>query len=190
MKSRTFHSGRRGQAFTMVEVLVAVSIIALLLGISVPAYSRMKGLARSSHCVSNLRQIGISLNTYLAEHGLKLPVMVPLREDINELTDLDGDGETDAIDVTLRPYVNDVISFWCPADAEKIHEKTGTSYFWNSALNGQDISAINFLGLSKNAAGIPVVADKENFHKNVGDEVNVLYVDGHVTRELTFIVDP
>ena len=39
-------------------------------------------------------------------------------------------------------------------------------------------------------AGIPLVADKENFHKNVGDEVNVLYVDGHVTRELTFIADP
>ncbi|MCB1230309.1 MAG: type II secretion system protein [Verrucomicrobiae bacterium] len=188
---RTSRAPRRsGHAFTLTEVLVAIMIIALLAGVGFPAYKRMKGIARSTHCVSNLRQIGISLNTHLADNGMKLPVMVPAREDINELADLDDDGITDALDVTLRPYVNDVICFWCPSDYEKIYEKTGTSYFWNSALNGQDIAAIDFLGISKNAAGIPVVADKENFHKNVGDEVNVLYVDGHVTRELQFIVDP
>ncbi len=183
-------SRNRSRAFTITEVLVAVMIVALLAGIGFPAYKRMKGLAHSTHCVSNLRQIGIALNTYLADHGMKLPVMVPAREDINELADLDGDEQTDALEVTLRPYVNDVICFWCPSDHEKIYEKTGTSYFWNSTLNGQDIADIDFLGISQNTAGIPIVADKENFHKNVGDEVNVLYVDGHVKRELQFIVDP
>ena len=166
----------------MVEALITVAIIGVLLGIGFPAYSRMKGLARSSHCVSNLRQIGMAVNQSIAENAMRIPEMVPAREDKNS--------DEDALDTVLRPYVNDDAFFWCPADHEHIYEKTGTSYFWNSALNGQDLAAIDFLGLSKNAAGIPLVADKENFHKNVGDEVNVLYVDGHVTRELTFIIDP
>jgi len=166
----------------MVEALITVAIIGILLGIGFPAYFRMKGLARSSHCVSNLRQIGMVVNQYTAEHGMRLPVMVPAREDVNS--------DEPALDTVLLPYVNDVAFFWCPADHDHIYKKTGTSYFWNSALNGQDLAAIDFLGLSKNSVGIPLVADKENFHKNVGDEVNVLYVDGHVSRELTFIIDP
>lgn len=173
---------RTRPGFTLAEVMVTIAIIGTLLGIAFPAYHRLKGLARSSHCVSNLRQIGMVVNQYIAEHGMKLPVMVPAREDKNE--------DVPALDTVLRPYVNDEAFFCCPADHEGIWERTGTSYFWNSALNGQDVAAIDFLGISKNSAGIPLVADKENFHKNVGDEVNVLYVDGHVSRELTFIVDP
>lgn len=166
----------------MVEAIVTIAVVGLLFSIGLPAYNRMKSLARSSHCVSNLRQIGMVVNQYIAEHGMKLPEMVAAREDKNQ--------DVPALDTVLRPYVNDEAFFWCPADHEHIYEKTGTSYFWNSALNGQDLAAIDFLGMSKNAAGIPLVADKENFHKNVGDEVNILYVDGHVSRELTFIIDP
>lgn len=182
-------TGRSG-GFTLTEVMVVLVILGLLGGLGFPAYKRMKGIARSTHCIGNLREVGIALNAYMADHGMKLPVMVPARDDINDLADLNEDGKTDALEVTLRPYVNDVICFWCPSDHEKLYERTGTSYFWNSALNGQDISNVDFLGISKNAAGIPIVSDKENFHENVGDEVNVLYVDGHVTKELQFIVDP
>lgn len=187
-KSRQRNRRRRG--YTLTEVMVALAIVSLLAGVGFPAYKRMKGIARSTHCVSNLRQIGIALSSHLADHGMRLPTLVPARDDVNEEIDLNGDGTTDALEVALRTYLSDELCFQCPADHERLWERTGTSYFWNSALNGQDLAAINFLGISKNTAGIPIVADKENFHVNVGDEVNVLYVDGHVTRELRFIVDP
>jgi prepilin-type processing-associated H-X9-DG protein len=38
-------------------------------------------------------------------------------------------------------------------------------------------------------SGIPLVSDKENFHEDVGDGVNVLYGDGHVLREVQFVVE-
>ena len=172
-------TGIRG--FTLTELIVTVAIVGLLAGIAIPGYQRMKASARSAHCVGNLRQIGIAINTHLADTGMKMPMWVPAREDVTE--------DLPALDTELLPYVNDVILFHCPADHGRIWETTGTSYFWNSALNGQHLAAIDFLGMSENTAGIPLVADKENFHQNVGDEVNVLYVDGHVKRDLQFIVE-
>jgi prepilin-type processing-associated H-X9-DG protein len=32
------------------------------------------------------------------------------------------------------------------------------------------------------------VSDKENFHKYQGVEVNILYADGHVAKEVQFVV--
>lgn len=176
------HRKSHRSGFTLTEVIVVAAIIGVLASLAFPGYRRIKALSQSTHCVSNLRQIGISLTAYLADHGMKLPELVPARESVTD--------DVPAIDTELLPYLNDVICFHCPGDHEKIYETTGTSYFWNSTLNGQDISAIDFLGISKNSAGIPLVADKEAFHQNVGDEVNILYVDGHVTKELKFIVDP
>ena len=179
MKLRSSSQDRLG--YTVTEIIVVVTIVFLLIGIGVPGFMRMKASARSAHCVSNLRQIGIAINTHLADRGMRMPEWVPAREDVTE--------DLPALDTELLPYVSDVILFHCPSDNQRIWEKTGTSYFWNSVLNGQHLEAIDFLGLSENTAGIPLVADKENFHENVGDEVNVLYVDGHVKRELQFIVE-
>ena len=56
-------------------------------------------------------------------------------------------------------------------------------------MNGQKTSNLKLLGMTGQASGIPIVSDKENFHEDVGDGVNVLYADGHVLREVQFIVD-
>jgi prepilin-type processing-associated H-X9-DG protein len=84
--------------------------------------------------------------------------------------------------------VKDEYLFECPGDHEGIFQKTGSSYLWNSLINGQRMGNMNLLGLTEMESGIPTVSDKENFHKHVGDGVNILYADGHVTRSLQFIV--
>ncbi|UCC23708.1 MAG: type II secretion system protein, partial [Planctomycetota bacterium] len=55
---------RSKHAFTLVELLVVISILALLMAILMPGLSKARSLAKRSVCSNNLRQIGIALTAY------------------------------------------------------------------------------------------------------------------------------
>jgi len=54
--------------FTLVELLVVISIIALLLALLLPALSKAREVAKNMVCGSNLRQIGIGYQLYSMDH--------------------------------------------------------------------------------------------------------------------------
>jgi prepilin-type processing-associated H-X9-DG protein len=165
------------RAFTLVEAIVVLCIIALLSALLLPALSRMKENARAAACLSNLRQIGAGLTGYLGEHEMTMPHLEAGR---------DSTGETGAvIDTVLLPYVTSKAVFACPSDP-KYFQKTGTSYYWNVALNDQHVGSLTFLKLSEEESRIPVMSDKEGFHPYLENKVNMLYADGHVTKDLKF----
>jgi prepilin-type processing-associated H-X9-DG protein len=90
------------------------------------------------------------------------------------------------IDNTLAKYTGAPGIFACPADKKGFAAKTGTSYVWNVTLNGQPLASLNFLGLAQDHSRIPVISDKEGFHPYLDDKVNILYADGHATKDVKF----
>ncbi len=61
-------------AFTLVEILVVVAIIALLVAILLPSLNKAKELARMTKCLSNMSQIGKAMGMYQSGHRGWLPV--------------------------------------------------------------------------------------------------------------------
>jgi prepilin-type N-terminal cleavage/methylation domain-containing protein/prepilin-type processing-associated H-X9-DG protein len=64
---RNFHQSRR-RAFTLIELIIVIGIIAILAGLIVPALARAKEKSRSIKCVSNERQIGVGFELYLQDN--------------------------------------------------------------------------------------------------------------------------
>jgi prepilin-type processing-associated H-X9-DG protein/prepilin-type N-terminal cleavage/methylation domain-containing protein len=60
-------------AFTLVELLVVITIIGLLAGLAVPAINGGLKSSKAGACLSNLHQIGIATMAYAADNSFKLP---------------------------------------------------------------------------------------------------------------------
>ncbi len=165
-------TSRRG--FTLVELMVAIIIVAALAAIAVPIVR--KGIAKSHEatCLSNLRQIGLGLEAYLQDNSQRMPVWDTSRPS--------KESDTPVIETGLEPYLGEDASvFECPADREQFR-LTGSSYSWNSLLNDQPVAklelAFGSFVITDNPSRIPLVLDKESWHPG-GDagEKNYLYAD-------------
>ncbi|HWB61297.1 MAG TPA: prepilin-type N-terminal cleavage/methylation domain-containing protein [Chthoniobacteraceae bacterium] len=165
------------KGFTLVELLVVLVILLVLVGITVPVYTRITERGRATACVSNLRQLGIALNLYLNDNNQTMPPLAAGRTSMSQ--------DVPVIDNTLNAYAANPAVFACPSDFSGIASATGTSYYWNSALSGQRVANLNFLAIA-DATRIPVLGDKQAFHPYAQNKVNILYADGHATQDLKF----
>jgi prepilin-type N-terminal cleavage/methylation domain-containing protein/prepilin-type processing-associated H-X9-DG protein len=166
-------------AFTLVELLVALSIIAILAALLLPALGRGKESGRVAACQSNLHQIGLALQLYVDENRNIMPTMYDL-----PLTNAPTNLPT--IDVVLAAQLGSRNILRCPSDQARIFEQTGSSYSWNNLVNGQNADRLRVLNLSLTTTRIPLVFDKQGFHAALGSRhaVNYLYADGHIKNLL------
>lgn len=64
--------------FTLLELLVVISIMAMLICILLPALSLAKGKAKALQCASNLKQCGIGFELYASDYnGYMIPSKTP-----------------------------------------------------------------------------------------------------------------
>jgi prepilin-type N-terminal cleavage/methylation domain-containing protein len=162
--------------FTLSELLVVLAILGALAAISIPAGRAVLARSRTAGCLSNLRQIGIGLESYLQDNNQTMPDIAAGRKSKAE--------DVPVLETALATYLPDSKVFKCPAD-HKIHEASGCSYIWNSSQSGRHRLKLEFFGKTGQDNRIPLISDKESWHPGESG-VNFLYADLSASTKVNF----
>jgi prepilin-type N-terminal cleavage/methylation domain-containing protein/prepilin-type processing-associated H-X9-DG protein len=189
-------------AFTLMEVLIVMAIIALLAAILVPSLNSALESAKATKDLSNLRQIGALMQSYLNDKDQVLPatatwpgttatpVLYPkyvgTRRIFQSPFDKRPNLETDLAPVSYSINTNMyAASPGISGNVLKIVSPAST-FFMAPTYTGNPGSASSWAGTATSAPDLPVGAPAETTgtHRS-GQKINVLFCDWH-TETVTF----
>lgn len=198
----------RRQAFTLIELLVVIGIIAILIGVLVPALMQSRNSARVVVCEQNLRQLGVAVHVYANDFNGHIPMGPDQPVPIYYFQPRMPTTQLQAVVPTTGPtfvgqgkvldgYINDPRALFCPADndendvdeelskARKNFDMFGSYYYRHGAE--QEDSRIDSLGRNSSGERATALALDRNylptaFRRTNHDAkvVNILYHDSRV----------
>lgn len=137
----------RQRAFTLVELLVVIGIIALLISILLPALSRAREQGNRLKCLSNLRQLGAAFSMYADENKDYYPSAARLPPGTKEEDWIwydekahPGRPAPDKQQSRIAPYLGGFKDelFRCPSDDTELHPNShplNGTYRYSYAMN-------------------------------------------------------
>ena len=166
-------------AFTLIELLITISIIALLAAILFPVFAQVREKARQNSCLSNLRQLGTALLLYRHDYDDQFPIAVDTPDHGVFIWNSSNPGVHKALKnaptlkVVLSSYTTSKELWCCPSDSggtyiayraaddndiirpkkeDNYYDALGTSYIYRAEAG--------FAGLLENVSAVNM-SDKE-----------------------------
>jgi prepilin-type N-terminal cleavage/methylation domain-containing protein len=110
---------KRSSGFTLIELLVVVAIIGILAAILFPVFARAREAARRTSCVSNVKQLGIAMASYVQDSDHRfpppLPTPIPATPGYPCKPCRQDQGMTTFKEI-VQPYIKSQQVFICPSD--------------------------------------------------------------------------
>jgi prepilin-type N-terminal cleavage/methylation domain-containing protein/prepilin-type processing-associated H-X9-DG protein len=193
MDVRLMHAQRGRRGFTLIELLVVIAIIAILAAILFPVFARAREQARKTSCLSNMKQIGLSLMMYVQDYDETVPDSSVTCNDDPSFTPMCNyangyvgglhiqafghrrylaNGQLGGHVRVLNPYVKNVQIFTCPSDAQAerwIPWAVSSSYYFRHAIDGYTFTwrhAMRMASIQRPASLAPIV--EEAWHDGGG----------------------
>jgi prepilin-type N-terminal cleavage/methylation domain-containing protein len=107
MSQRSSH-----RAFTLVELLVVIGIIAVLIGILLPALNKAREQAKKTQCLSNLKQMGTAAINYAANNKGAYPYQPAWNDPATSWNDLSVADPLNGITNNLEYHPNWLAAIW------------------------------------------------------------------------------
>ena len=196
-------SSRTG-AFTLIELLCVMAIIAILAALLLPVLSQGESRAKLAFCGNNLGQVGLGFQMFAHDHDSRFPLQVPAVQGGAAESAQDTNGLATGIYFTPETYqamaaeLETPKILVCPADnrpaaATFARLQAGNlSYFADATADYSDPGSV--LAGDRNVAAdtTKVSADGSQtfawtiaLHRFKG---NLLYADGHVAEARSFLL--
>jgi prepilin-type N-terminal cleavage/methylation domain-containing protein/prepilin-type processing-associated H-X9-DG protein len=179
---------RRGQAqpdlhgFTLVELLVVITIIGILIAMLLPAVQASREAARRAQCLNNLTQIGIALQNYESAHNVLPPGTIDKQGPIHSV----AEGYQMGWLVQILPYIEEDVTFRHVDFSVGVYDKK------NAAVRAIRIALYacpSYGGPVRNGSGDTwAVGNYAGCHNDVEAPINtdnrgVLFLNSHIAQK-------
>lgn len=141
--------------FTLVELLVVISIIALLIGILIPALSEARAAAKRIVCASNLRQWSVAHNVYMHDWDGNLMARSTDDDLPHRTSHRYGDVIRDNMLPTFTEYIVDERLLACPDNWQQV-DALSYNYTFGGGGNRTWLGYAYHGYLDRNTSNVPM----------------------------------